>query len=206
MEKFLKHIDPTIKNILDMIYTEEQSQLLSPHNDSMYKHFLQQAVLMKKDNDENPDITKDRISKENFMKAKERLTSLRNNKSAMSKYGFVVVFSQSILQVVQHGLVAKHGTDIKSNIISAYSGHTLRDISGFDIIDIIWEGRNQAIHYQGTIFPNVQRVFDGLITDGHLQFSSYRSGYDNMAYEVIKLLGWTGKDGYINFKKDIKNL
>lgn len=69
---------------------------------------------MKKDNDENPDVLKARLSEENFTKAKTRLKELRGNKNAMSKYGFVVVFSQTILQVVQHGLVSKHGTDSKN--------------------------------------------------------------------------------------------
>ncbi|MFZ3589598.1 hypothetical protein ACOI1C_10005 [Bacillus sp. DJP31] len=207
MEKFLKHIDPTIKNILNMIYSEEQNQLLSPHNDSMYQYYLGEAVLMKNDNEEHPDQYKARLSEENFTKAKDRLKELRSNKSAMSKYGLVVVFSQTILQVVQHSLVSKHSTDKRDDIINIYNtSQHLRQINGIDIIKVIWEGRNQAIHYQGTIYNNIKTVFDGLIAAGNIQFGSYDSGQDNMAYEIIKLLGWTGKDGYINFKKDMKDL
>lgn len=64
---------------------------------------------------------------------------------------------------------------IQRIVISAYNSHKLRKIGGIDIVNIIWGGRNQAIHYAG-----------------YLQFNSYDSGEDNMAYETLKLLGWTG--------------
>ncbi|MGG1846183.1 hypothetical protein ABDI32_01935 [Bacillus wiedmannii] len=51
----------------------------------------------------------------------------------------------------------------------------------------------------------MQTVFDALINAGEVQLVGYRLK-ENMAYEIIKLLGWNGANGYENFVNDMKSL
>ncbi len=124
-----------------------------------------------------------------------------------AKFGSMVVLSTSLLQIAQYILILAHDTDQKLAVLSTYRsyGASLKDIKGKYILDVIWEGRNQAVHFQSTVYLIVQTVFDALINAGEVQLVGYRLK-ENMAYEIIKLLGWNGANGYENFVNDMKSL
>lgn len=77
-----------------------------------------------------------------------------------------------------------------------------RTISGESLKNVIWQGRNQTMHYEEgrlnqpiiSCFENLDRAFPG-------RFAAFRT--QNMAFEIIKLLEW--KD-WAAFKKDMEEL
>lgn len=119
----------------------------------------------------------------------------------------MVVLSTALLQIAQHVLILVHNTDQKKDILNTYRslGNSLRNIKGQNTVNIIWEGRNQAVHFRGEIYSNVETVFDALINTGELQLAGYKIK-ENMSYEIVKLLGWSGENGCEKFLDDMKNL
>lgn len=53
------------------------------------------------------------------------------------------ILAGSILQIVQQGMSSVHGS------IKAYPNKG-RNISGVSLCDLVWQGRNQAMHYETT--------------------------------------------------------
>ncbi len=77
-----------------------------------------------------------------------------------------------------------------------------RHIGLLPMRDVIWQGRNQAIHWdEGRFTPPVRTVFEGLARDIDPKFSAFTSR--NMAFEVISLLGWRG---FTDFERDLLSL
>jgi hypothetical protein len=77
-----------------------------------------------------------------------------------------------------------------------------RHISLLPMRDVIWQGRNQAIHWdEGRFTPPVRTVFEALARDIDPKFSAFTSR--NMAFEVVSLLGWRG---FADFERDLLSL
>lgn len=73
-----------------------------------------------------------------------------------------------------------------------------RILAGMPLHEIIWQARNQALHWEeGSFHPPVEACFQALLkTD--LVFSQYK--YRSLAYEIIVLLGWKSFD---DFRRDL---
>jgi len=68
-----------------------------------------------------------------------------------------------------------------------------RQIAGLAIHEIIWQGRNQALHWEdGTFSSAVSDCFEHLITNCDAVFAEYKQR--SLAYEVVRLLGWKTAD------------
>jgi len=77
-----------------------------------------------------------------------------------------------------------------------------RHIGTVPVRDVIWQGRNQAIHWdEGRFTPPVRAVFEGLARDVDPEFNAFTSR--NMAFDVVSLLGWRG---FTDFKRDLLSL
>lgn len=65
--------------------------------------------------------------------------------------------------------------------------------------NVIWQSRNQALHWEdGAFNPPVVRCFEALARDMDLKFCDYTSR--NMAWDVLGLLGW--KD-FVDFQREM---
>lgn len=97
----------------------------------------------------------------------------------------------AILQIAKQGISIVH-SGIWSNTPE------IRDpVSGLSIAEIIWEGRNQSLHYEDKRppFPSVKRVFEVLVQCYGNLFDL--SAKRNLAFEVvINVLGWTRYEDY----------
>lgn len=88
--------------------------------------------------------------------------------------------ASAILQIAKQGLSAVHG---KLDAVPAG-----REIHGVPIKDIIWQARNQSMHWEeGKPHNGVVGCFEKL-AQAEPVFSNY--GSRSLAFEVIHLLGW----------------
>lgn len=96
----------------------------------------------------------------------------------------------SILQVAKQGISIVHG-----GLPGAPEG---RKIGSLPIRDIIWQARNQALHFEeGTYNPPVVQLFGTLTAEQGPSFSLALHVRQSRAKQVVDLLGWSTYDTYV---------
>jgi len=74
-----------------------------------------------------------------------------------------------------------------------------RSVGSQSLKNVIWQGRNQAIHWEeGRLNTVVQTCFQTLAAEFHPRFSDFQSR--SLAFEVVELLGWRD---YAAFERDM---
>lgn len=102
----------------------------------------------------------------------------------------------AILQVAKQGISVVHG-----GLATAPEG---RKIGTLPVRDIIWQARNQALHYEeGTFKKSVVELFATLATEQGPAFSLAQHAGQSRAKQVLALLGWTN---YSNYERDMRML
>lgn len=77
-----------------------------------------------------------------------------------------------------------------------------RHIGTLPLKDVIWQSRNQAIHWdEGRFKQPVRDVFATLARESDPKFNDFTSR--NMAFEVVSLLGW---HSFSDFERDMLSL
>ena len=102
----------------------------------------------------------------------------------------------AILQIAKQGISIVHG-----GVKAAPAGRT---IGGARLSDIVWQGRNQAMHFEeGNFSKHVVNLFAILEKEQGEQFSLKKHGKQSMAKQVLHLLGWVE---YAAYEQDMKSL
>lgn len=102
----------------------------------------------------------------------------------------------AILQIAKQGISFAHG-----GLAAAPQGRT---IGTLPIRDIIWQARNQALHFEeGFSSKAVTALFSVLEAEHGIQFSLVQHARQSRAKQVLGLLGW---DGYENYLSDLNTL
>jgi hypothetical protein len=97
----------------------------------------------------------------------------------------------ALLQIVKQGLSLVHG-----HPTAAPDGRLL---SGISLKEIVWEGRNQAIHYEdGTFNLRVTTLFRRLEIAYGPEFSLQNHRGQSRAKQIVTLLGWTSYQSFWN--------
>lgn len=128
-------------------------------------------------------------------RAREEVSTLEHGiesleASARAKEHSIQVMCGSILQIVRQGISFVHG-----RVADAPSGRFIETIS---LKDIIWQARNQAMHYEDDKFSDpVVNLFEKLAASSGQQFSLTFNAGKCLAKEVVCLLGWQTYDDYI---------
>jgi hypothetical protein len=109
----------------------------------------------------------------------------------------VAALSGAILQIAKQGISLRYG--------KPYNAPDGDNIGGVLIKDIIWEGRNQSIHYGNPkeVSDNVVTLFANLDTirsDGNTWDAKSKI---NFAFEIVKFLGWRT---YSDFEDHLKSI
>ena len=105
----------------------------------------------------------------------------------------VAALSGNLLQYAKQGLSMRYG----KNRDGCPAG---REIAGLAVHEIIWQGRNQALHWEeGKPHPPVVKCFESLAVTANAAFSDYKTR--NMAYEIVTLLEWQTVD---DFNRDMQ--
>ncbi|KPQ27649.1 MAG: PPE family [Marinobacter excellens HL-55] len=104
---------------------------------------------------------------------------------------------QHATQAIAGGVlqIAKQGI----SLVFGKKGHAPmgRQIGVLPIRDIIWEGRNQALHYEEANYKKaVKEVFSALEQDHGEHFSLESHGHQSRAKQVLYVLGWFSFDDY----------
>lgn len=96
----------------------------------------------------------------------------------------------AILQIAKQGISLVHG-----NLADAPSG---RRVGTSQLKDIVWQARNQALHYEeGHFKPWVLAVFAALEASHGATFSLATHTKKSLAKQVVDLLGWTTYEDYL---------
>lgn len=106
------------------------------------------------------------------------------------------ILAGSILQIVQQGMSRVHGS------IRTYPNKG-RNVAGVSLCDLVWQGRNQAMHYETTAtradWSVVFSVLDAIQPDTF----SLTPPYESRAKAIFDLLGW---QSYSVYEEDLKSL
>jgi hypothetical protein len=95
--------------------------------------------------------------------------------------------ASALLQIATHGLSAVHG-----GLAPIPAG---RSIHGVDLKDLIWQGRNQAMHWEeGHPHKGVVACFDVLKIAADPVFGDYATR--SLAFDVVALLEWRDQAGF----------
>ena len=102
----------------------------------------------------------------------------------------IAALAGSLLQYAKQGIALRYGKERKG----CPDG---RMIAEMPLHELIWQGRNQAIHWEeGEFRKPVERCFQQLTKSVDSVFGEYLNR--SMAYEVIRLLGWNSFDDFAN--------
>lgn len=100
----------------------------------------------------------------------------------------------SLLQIAKQGISVAHG-----GLGQCPNG---RDVRGHHLKQVIWQGRNQSIHWEaGNPHPPVRQLFDSLTANVDSKFGDYPGR--NCAFDIVDLLNWQTID---DFKNDMNLL
>jgi hypothetical protein len=107
----------------------------------------------------------------------------------------IAALSGSLLQYAKQGISLQYG----NKRTGCPQG---RVIAGIDLHDVIWQGRNQSIHWEDGSFHNpTENCFQTLAQNLDPIFNDYKNR--NMAFAIVKALNWKSVD---DFKNDMKLL
>ena len=119
------------------------------------------------------------------------------SESIDAKSASIAALSGAILQIAKQCISLKYGKPQ-----NAPDGEK---IDGILIKEIIWEGRNQSIHYENPkeISDNVVTLFSSLdeIRDDEITWNT--KSQTNFAFEIVQFLGWRT---FSDFEKHLKSL
>ena len=103
------------------------------------------------------------------------------------RYCSLSILSGALIQIAKQGISVVYGSK------SGPAG--IRQIAGQQLHAVIWEARNQSMHYEeGNPYPAVVAVFNALQASHGDAFSLTIHHKENLAYEVVKILGWDNNE------------
>lgn len=98
----------------------------------------------------------------------------------------LAILAGALLQIAKQGISITHGS-----LANCPQG---RVIGREAIKNIIWQGRNQAMHFEeGKYSPKVIECFKNLEAD---YGSRFKLADKNLAHEIVNILGWISYDRY----------
>ena len=102
----------------------------------------------------------------------------------------VQAIAGAILQIAKQGISLVYGAPS-----SAPAGRMLGSLA---LRDIIWQARNQSMHYEeGSFKKALVDLFSTLEAEQGLQFSLTTHAKQNRAKQILDVLGWENYDSYL---------
>ncbi len=198
MNPYITETEYAVKNLIELTSNEEAE--LKGH-----KNALESAVARFKHGQwdfETSDMSDD-FSDAHVMGAFHRMASAHKESNELkteidsiqaligSRQSAIQAICGAILQISKQGISVVHNG--KAN---APEGRSIGSVS---LRDIIWEARNQAIHYEeGTFNRNVTKLFQELKTDNGPEYCLVTHAKKSRAKQVVHLLGWHEYENYSN--------
>jgi hypothetical protein len=187
MAAYLAEIRHAVTSVIPVIWSEhaiadEAAATLRRHEEATRRGYEQSAAFMDELDDDGlatqihwetyfgPDKERHEAAEE-LEKVRATLEARTFSRSSLAS---------SLLQYAKQGLSTVHG-----GLAAVPAG---RDIGGVSLKDVIWQSRNQGIHWEeGRPHPAVVDCFEKLKA-ADATFGDYAT--TNLAFEVVQLLGW----------------
>lgn len=136
-----------------------------------------------------------KFAEDNELKGK-KLELDKLERSIIAKKDSINSLSMSLLQIAKQGISSVHGNPSNCPNGRLVGSETLKNI--------IWQGRNQAIHCEeGNPNQKVKDCFANLSNDYGDDFDITMDYTDNKAKNIVDLLEWSDYD---NYEKDMISL
>jgi hypothetical protein len=101
----------------------------------------------------------------------------------------IAALSGNLLQYGKQGLSLQYGKDRDGCPIG-------REIAGVPLHEVIWQGRNQALHWEdGAFHAKTTALFEHLAAKVSPTFAEYKTR--SVAYDVVTLLGWRKTEDFM---------
>ena len=112
----------------------------------------------------------------------------------VARQGSTEAYATALLHIAHHGMAT-----INEGLQQSPPG---RKIAGVNLRGVVWQGRNQAMHYFEEKDPNehLEAIFEALAALTPT-FKDYRS--KSLAVDVVDMLGWGSLD---QFNEDLASL
>lgn len=109
--------------------------------------------------------------------------------AVQTKESSLPTLAGALLQIAKQGISFVHG-----GLANCPPG---RAIGSEAIKNVIWQARNQALHFEdGNPHPPVRACFQQLAQDFGAKFDLVQRRTDNLAFDVVVLLGWQTYEAY----------
>ena len=193
LNQYIVETEPAVRGLLDLIGREQQR--LSDAQESHFSMDTEARRLFDCMKRTGSDSTL-WVELAGFEKAKERFAAeiVTLNKLMTTLGPTYNSLAGAVLQIAKQGISATHG-----GLASCPNGRIVGSTE--PIKNIIWQARNQSMHYEESNYHNnVQSCFANLVSD----FGSYLNlGNTNHALAILDLLGWAE---YNTYESDIATL
>lgn len=100
------------------------------------------------------------------------------------------ILAGSVIQIAQQGMSIVHGS------IKTYP-YTGRKVAGSNMRDLVWQGRNQAMHYETTATRADWKAVFAILDKANPGGFSLRPPYKSHAKAIFDLLGWQSHAVYV---------
>jgi hypothetical protein len=104
-------------------------------------------------------------------------------------------FSGAVLQIAKQGIHSTWG--------DYETAPRVRWYGQVHLAQIIWEARNQSMHYEGLPREKPGKVFEELNVAGYIEFDLRAPPYKNRALEILALIGW---QQFADYERDMTAL
>ncbi len=202
MNQYLIDTDYAVRKLIEIITAEEieitRIQLLSeekkPKLEFLYKRF--------RDSEWNDDVEIKQQSnfvdwameQKEFTDLQEEIMLLESSNN--TKKDSIGALCGALLQIAKQGISKVYG-----NLVKCPDG---RIIGTEKLKNVIWQGRNQSLHYEeGSFKEPVQNCFANLTISSGDQFSLTLYPQENLAHSIIKIIGWKE---YLKYIADMQSL
>jgi hypothetical protein len=112
----------------------------------------------------------------------------------VARQGSTDAYATALLHIAHHGMAA-----INKGLQKSPPG---RKVAGVNLRGVVWQGRNQAMHYFEEKDPNehLETIFEALAKESPA-FKEYKG--KSLAVDVVDLLGWSSLE---RFNEDLASL
>lgn len=209
MNEYLKQTEHAVRSLLDLINedaaSKERGRIENLTFESLYLE--EENVFHEQDVEdflslEGLDPVQVFLAEKFLSDSKGRIvkknTEIKELKIKLEAYEISInALSTAVMQIARQGLSIFYSSD-RSRVLA--SSPNVRAIGGVPIQEIIWDGRNHAIHYEESPShtPITRQLFEKLERQYGRRFSLEKNPHKSLAGALISLLGWDSYNAYLH--------
>jgi hypothetical protein len=209
MSDYLKQTEHAVRNLLDLI-TKDRSKISELYSDLLFL----EADNVEYEQDVEEFLDQEGLDPVQVARAEKYLTDSKeeifeyNNElhilglRQVANNVSINALSTAVLQIARQGLSITYSSNREETLLSCPN---VRSICGISIQEIIWDGRNHAIHYEESPNHNAatKKLFEKLERQYGQGFSLAKNPHTSLAEALISLLGWSS---YESYRRDMESL